>query len=151
MHSKYRPQWKRKEVFIKVFFLLIGFLMVIGVSHVVDIQIKDSPPPTPAPMRDIFEERRTYVRDMCEKYSLQANLTTKDVLLGLSTPGGNSSTDLSLYQMQHMFVDHTHKLLYCFVPKAGCTNWKRIMLMLTGKQNVSSPLDIPRSYSHMSK
>ncbi len=29
----------------------------------------------------------------------------------------------------------SHKLIYCYVPKVGCTNWKRILLVLKGLYN----------------
>lgn len=85
---------------------------------------------------------------MCEKHLDKSKRTTKDILKG--NPGRQIS-GLSTYQMQHMYVDHKHKILYCFVPKVGCTNWKRIMMMLTGKIQVSSPMEIPRTFAHRTK
>ncbi|XP_056402776.1 carbohydrate sulfotransferase 8-like [Hyla sarda] len=29
-----------------------------------------------------------------------------------------------------LFVEHYHKLIYCEVPKAGCSNWKRVIFLL---------------------
>ncbi|CAH1792707.1 unnamed protein product, partial [Owenia fusiformis] len=34
----------------------------------------------------------------------------------------------------NMLVDETHKLLYCFVPKVGCTTWKKIFAILTNEK-----------------
>ena len=33
---------------------------------------------------------------------------------------------------RYMFVDDTHKILYCELPKAGCTSWKAFFAMLNG-------------------
>ncbi|KAH0620616.1 hypothetical protein JD844_021268 [Phrynosoma platyrhinos] len=36
---------------------------------------------------------------------------------------------------QQLFVDESHKFIYCEVPKVGCSNWKKILLLL--KLNLS--------------
>lgn len=35
--------------------------------------------------------------------------------------------------LRQIIVDDTHKLLYCIVPKVACTNWKRVLQVLSGK------------------
>ncbi|KAJ6651105.1 hypothetical protein lerEdw1_000804 [Lerista edwardsae] len=32
---------------------------------------------------------------------------------------------------RQLFVEENHQLIYCEVPKVGCSNWKRILLLLT--------------------
>lgn len=51
-------------------------------------------------------------------------------------------------KFSNILVDDTHKLLYCVTPKVACTNWKRILLMLSGKVNVTDPNDLPASMVH---
>lgn len=31
---------------------------------------------------------------------------------------------------KRLFVEHSHRLIYCEVPKVGCSNWKRIIFLL---------------------
>ncbi len=58
--------------------------------------------------------------------------------------------------LDHLIVDDHHGVIYCFVPKVACTNWKRIMIVLS--QNLKAPdgapyldpLDIPYKIVHNS-
>ncbi|XP_017134242.1 carbohydrate sulfotransferase 11 [Drosophila elegans] len=78
-------------------------------------------------------QRQEYLQRQCE-------------LLGEHT---QTLADLSELQMDHMIVDREHKLLYCYVPKVACTNWKRVLMMLTDKwHNGTDPLQIPGSLAH---
>ncbi|XP_056305665.1 carbohydrate sulfotransferase 12 isoform X2 [Danio aesculapii] len=57
-------------------------------------------------------------------------------------------------ELDHLIVDDRHGVIYCFVPKVACTNWKRIMIVLSQKLKAPDgapyldPLDIPSALSH---
>ncbi|XP_053331395.1 carbohydrate sulfotransferase 8-like [Spea bombifrons] len=62
----------------------------------------------------IYRHRQYIMRSVCQ----QNNLT------------GNSSYQIHPFVARQLFVEHTHRFIYCEVPKVGCTNWKRIILLL---------------------
>ncbi|XP_073466616.1 carbohydrate sulfotransferase 9-like isoform X1 [Aquarana catesbeiana] len=40
------------------------------------------------------------------------------------------STTADLIVAKQLFIEENHKLIYCEVPKVGCSNWKRILFLL---------------------
>ncbi|XP_021421428.1 carbohydrate sulfotransferase 11 [Oncorhynchus mykiss] len=51
--------------------------------------------------------------------------------------------------LRHLIVDDKHGLLYCYVPKVACTNWKRVFMVLTGDGRYHEPLAIPANEAHV--
>jgi len=46
---------------------------------------------------------------------------------------GNLTRRQSITLFKHMIVDDTLQLIYCYIPKVGCSNWRRVMHVLAGK------------------
>ncbi|XP_076144094.1 carbohydrate sulfotransferase 8-like [Alosa pseudoharengus] len=65
----------------------------------------------------VLEARRRWVREVCAKYKtkIPQNITPQRV--------------------SRIFVEDKYKILYCEVPKAGCSNWKRVLMVLAGIAN----------------
>ncbi|XP_069494935.1 carbohydrate sulfotransferase 8-like isoform X1 [Ambystoma mexicanum] len=74
--------------------------------------------------------RKHMLNSMCMKY----NLT-------------NSTLGLSQKTARQIFVEETHKVLYCEVPKTGCSNWKRILLLLRSNERID-PSEISHAFVH---
>ncbi|XP_057711109.1 carbohydrate sulfotransferase 11 isoform X2 [Corythoichthys intestinalis] len=81
----------------------------------------------------LHQSRRDRVADACRANS--ASSRKRRVL----TPG----------DLKHLVVDEEHELLYCYVPKVACTNWKRVMMVLTGHGKYSDPMEIPSNEAHV--
>ncbi|KAI0226987.1 Carbohydrate sulfotransferase 11, partial [Lamellibrachia satsuma] len=47
-----------------------------------------------------------------------------------------------------LYVDDKHHFLYCEVPKVACTNWKRVLLIMSGKMNTTDPKKLRPSLVH---
>ncbi|XP_062923400.1 carbohydrate sulfotransferase 8-like [Mobula hypostoma] len=81
---------------------------------------------------DVQQGRRQWVEEACLKYR-----------------GGGSSLGpglLSPHHVSRIYVEDRHRLLYCEVPKAGCSNWKRVLMVLSGL--ASSPAHIEHQVAH---
>ncbi|XP_061525424.1 carbohydrate sulfotransferase 8-like isoform X1 [Phycodurus eques] len=76
----------------------------------------------------IMEQRRQLTKNMCAKYK------------------SNISKTITWHHMNSFYVEDKHKLLYCEVPKAGCSNWKRTLMVLAG--NAWDPRNISHDTVH---
>lgn len=59
---------------------------------------------------------------------------------------GGGEQRVSGRQVSRVFVEDRSRLLYCEVPKAGCSNWKRVLMVLGG--SASSTQNIPHHDAH---
>lgn len=75
------------------------------------------------------ESRRRLLSEVCAKY--QPSVTEQLV---------------SQRQVSRVYVEDRTRLLYCEVPKAGCSNWKRVLMVLGG--SAVSTRDIPHDAAH---
>ncbi|XP_029282820.1 carbohydrate sulfotransferase 8 [Cottoperca gobio] len=73
--------------------------------------------------------RRRLLTDVCAKYQ-----------------PGVDERHVSGRQVSRVYVEDQSRLLYCEVPKAGCSNWKRVLMVLGG--SATSTQDIPHDAAH---
>uniref|UniRef100_A0A8C8R8U4 Carbohydrate sulfotransferase n=1 Tax=Pelusios castaneus TaxID=367368 RepID=A0A8C8R8U4_9SAUR len=76
----------------------------------------------------IQRERKRIMRDTCSKYK------------------SNARRIITPYHVSRIFVEDKYRILYCEVPKAGCSNWKRVLMVLNGL--ASSTKDIQHNTVH---
>nr|XP_048303957.1 carbohydrate sulfotransferase 9 [Myodes glareolus] len=78
------------------------------------------------------EKRRSFLHEFCKKY------------------GGLNDPKSSLFHIvSRIYVEDKHRTLYCEVPKAGCSNWKRVLMVLNGL--ASSAYNISHDTVHYGK
>ncbi|KAM3864147.1 carbohydrate sulfotransferase 12-like [Diretmus argenteus] len=99
--------------------------------------------PVAAELRERQEQRRRRLQEMCADDSMVF-------------PGKNRSfDDIPNKELDHLIVDDRHGVIYCYVPKVACSNWKRLMIVLSESLlqdgvPYSDPLAIPRDQVHNS-
>ncbi|XP_054608924.1 carbohydrate sulfotransferase 12-like [Dunckerocampus dactyliophorus] len=80
--------------------------------------------------------RKTILRDMCkeekEAFSKEKDKRINEVLYNL-------------------LVDDEHGIIYCFIPKVACGNWKRFMQVLKHGEPYPDPQGIPPEVAHNPK
>ncbi|KAG1968541.1 carbohydrate sulfotransferase 12 [Pimephales promelas] len=90
------------------------------------------------------ESRKQLIQDVCSNRSF------------LDFPGKNRTfDDIPNKELDHLIVDDRHGIIYCYVPKVACTNWKRIMIVLSESLLLDGvpyqdPLDVPQELIHNS-
>ncbi|XP_022088935.1 carbohydrate sulfotransferase 11-like [Acanthaster planci] len=65
---------------------------------------------------EVQARRRAILRGTCERREIK------------------SEAEPPKYTRQHIYVVDNYKAMYCFVPKVGCSNWKRILMVLNGNK-----------------
>ncbi|XP_027002443.1 carbohydrate sulfotransferase 11-like isoform X1 [Tachysurus fulvidraco] len=82
-----------------------------------------------SPLQLMHQRRRDLLEDVCHSYTHKRRVLIPE-------------------DLKHLIVDDRHGLLYCYVPKVACTNWKRVLMVLTGDTQ-RDPLKIPAKMAHV--
>nr|XP_051707746.1 carbohydrate sulfotransferase 13 [Oryctolagus cuniculus] len=81
-----------------------------------------------SPLAEAHRQRRDLLRRACSRHARRQRLLRPE-------------------DLRHVLVDDAHGLLYCYVPKVACTNWKRVLLALSGRAR-GDPRAIPAHEAH---
>ena len=72
---------------------------------------------------------------MLQYYTAKVNQFCKHFNYSTKLPEDRNRRD-GLYQ--HLLYDDSKKINFCYVPKAGCSNWKRMFAVLKGTENANN-------------
>ncbi|XP_013201224.2 carbohydrate sulfotransferase 11 [Amyelois transitella] len=97
-----------------------------------------------------FSELDNTISEHSLELTQSLNLARQELIQDVCSrfPPKLSLDELPPSSLEHILIDDTHKLLYCYVPKVACTNWKRVLMILGGKWNDTDILSIPPSLPH---
>ncbi|XP_032816593.2 carbohydrate sulfotransferase 8-like isoform X1 [Petromyzon marinus] len=98
------------------------------------------PPPSPPPHRlgpDAPREPRLNLSALPEaaaqaQVARRAQIAQLCARYGVGGAGSGAAAPVSPRQVSRLYVEDRYRLLYCEVPKVGCTNWKRLLMVLSG-------------------
>lgn len=143
----------RFEQTSSICFILIGFLLMLEHQFSQRIAIAAAATATAAvsePENNYHIRMNSHGFELTQALNLQRQEQVQKVCS--STQSESIFKDLSQIpddQLDHMIIDDKHKFLYCYVPKVACTNWKRVLMLMTNRwTNGTDPLKIPASIAH---
>ncbi|XP_068178190.1 carbohydrate sulfotransferase 12-like [Antennarius striatus] len=88
---------------------------------------------------DVEKERSNYtVREREQEMRKRRITDTCSGREGVEFPGRTRAFEqIPDRDLNHLIVNDKHRVIYCYVPKVACTNWKRVMVVLS--QSLISP------------
>lgn len=127
-------------VYVVAFVVVVVLMPRQAYSFVLDL---DSPSNIMAPAISYGFEL-TQANNLLRQEQVQKVCTSTD-----SESHAKDLIDIPDDQFDHIIVDSKHKFLYCYVPKVACTNWKRILMLMTNQwPNGTDPMRIPAAMAH---
>lgn len=54
-----------------------------------------------------------------------------------TTVGNLTHVSISKFVLDRIFVCDKHKILFCQTPKVGNTQWKKVLIVLNGKERIT--------------
>ncbi|KAG7241978.1 hypothetical protein INR49_024734, partial [Caranx melampygus] len=88
-------------------------------------------------MQQLQELRKHLVKESCD--------ADREAL----SEGKHSLDDLSDGDLKNLVVDDKHSLIYCYIPKVACTNWKRVMFVLNRSEPYQDPMSVSVDLVHL--
>ncbi|RVE60568.1 hypothetical protein OJAV_G00182300 [Oryzias javanicus] len=75
----------------------------------------------------------------------------KDLLRKYCKGVSQSLDDLKDTNLTNFIVDDKHGIIYCYIPKVACTNWKRMLIALNYSEPYPDPLVFEHNWVHHSE
>ncbi|XP_043836493.1 carbohydrate sulfotransferase 8-like [Dromiciops gliroides] len=129
----------RMDQFCKLHFLF-GLCLLLLWIYYRQLQTPQTGKPlirtdTHVPWKRTQQQRLAQLSAACKRYGLW----------------NSSSLPLPKQVARQLLVEPNHHLLYCEVPKAGCSNWRRVLLLLTLNLSGWDPADVESATLHQTR
>uniref|UniRef100_A0A3B3D6J9 Carbohydrate sulfotransferase n=1 Tax=Oryzias melastigma TaxID=30732 RepID=A0A3B3D6J9_ORYME len=80
--------------------------------------------------------------------STQSQKLRKDLLIKHCAGVNQSLVDFNKIDLTNFIVDDKNGIIYCYVPKVACTNWKRTLLALKHDEPYPNPMSFKGDWVH---
>jgi len=104
----------------KAFSGILVLAGLMGYSLLTNVAFLNQSEPSPFQLQPVWELRARAVADSCG-YRFRAPPTLDKM----------TRTEYE-FLMNHLLVSEKTKLIFCYIPKVGCSNWKRILSTIEG-------------------
>ncbi|XP_029931606.1 carbohydrate sulfotransferase 12-like [Myripristis murdjan] len=118
---------------IRLILQILGFmaLIMLSIYHRDMLQGKRGL----AVLQQQQEQRKQLIREMCSNRD-----TFPDKLI---------FDNMTKKELKHLIVDDKHGIIYCYIPKVACTNWKRVMFVLNQTESHQDPMNVSGDLVHV--
>ncbi|XP_043540293.1 carbohydrate sulfotransferase 8-like [Chiloscyllium plagiosum] len=89
-------------------------------------------------VREVQQTRRRRLSEACVRSWAEEEAGPGP---GPGAGAGAGTGALSPQQVSRIWVEDRYRLLYCEVPKAGCSNWKRVLMVLGGQAQTTAQIE----------
>uniref|UniRef100_A0A3P9HJL9 Carbohydrate sulfotransferase n=1 Tax=Oryzias latipes TaxID=8090 RepID=A0A3P9HJL9_ORYLA len=100
------------------------------------------------PWPSVGEGARTRHEGSGTPKSLEQQRLRKDLLRKHCAGVNQSLFNLNNIEFNNFIVDDQHGIIYCYIPKVACTNWKRTLIALRQKEPYPDPMSFKDNWVH---
>ncbi|XP_036072537.1 carbohydrate sulfotransferase 12 isoform X2 [Oryzias melastigma] len=134
-----------KKGFLAVISLLGFTIFIILTTRGLDLYQQKTAPISiikQSPRKDVLKQHSAALRSTKQQRLRQDLLRRNCAAVNLSLE------DLNSTYLNNFIVDDKHGIIYCYIPKVACTNWKRTLIALNSSKPYPDPMSFEQRWVH---